>query len=360
VVELIRSAGTRVARLQGPVLLVLGSAWDFATLRRVDRWTDHVLLVSYLAALAVLVVVQQRLERGRSVPRFAERRSRWVYLGTQFLFGGLLSAYVVYYTRSATLGRSLVFLAVLVGLLVVNELAEAFLRRGVVPFLMLFLCVFCMLLVLLPVWSGLLVGFVPAGLGALLFVLGVVVLSGWPLDPAGPWRDLARAAGPPLTACTALLAVCVGLLELGLVPPVPLALAEAGMFHEVRREPDGYHLVHEDQGPWSWHDQDAVFHWQPGQPVWCFSAVFAPTGMTLEVVHRWQQRTPEGWIDRNRIEFEVHGGRDGGFRGYTRKEHVEPGAWRVIVETPRGVEIGRVRFDIVEGPVVREMVERVY
>ena len=58
--ELIRSVVARAARLQGPVLLVLGSAWDFATLRRVDRWTDHVLLVSYLVVLAVLLTLAYR------------------------------------------------------------------------------------------------------------------------------------------------------------------------------------------------------------------------------------------------------------------------------------------------------------
>jgi hypothetical protein len=360
VVGQIRSVWTRVARLQGPVFLVLGSVWDFATLRRVDRWTDHLLLVTYLLVLAVLVVIELRLESGRGVPPIAVRRARLVHLGTQFLFGGLLSAYVVYYTRSATLGRSLVFLGVLVALLVANELAEELVRRGAVRVLLMFLCVFCMLLVLLPVWSGRLVGFVPAGVGALMAVLVILLAGIWPPDAAMPWRDVARGIGPSLLACAALLGALVVLLEWGLVPPVPLALTEAGVFHEVRREADGYHLVYEDQGPWSWHDDDAVFRWTSGQPVWCFSAVFAPNGMHLEVVHRWQEQTPEGWVDRNRIQFEVTGGRDGGFRGYTRKEHVAPGRWRVIVETPDGTEIGRVRFDLVEGAPLRPLVERVY
>jgi len=338
----------RLATVQGPVLLVGGSAWDFATLRRVDRWTDHLLLVSYLLLLAVLVAMELRLERGVNVPGFVARRPRLVHLATQFLFGGLLSAYVVYYTKSATLGRSLVFLMVLVGLMVANELAERVLRREAVKIPLVFLCAFCMLLVLLPVWSGRLVGFVPAGIGALLFVLGVLVAGQGPIAPS-------------LAACGALLALLVGALELGLVPPVPLALSEAGAFHDVRRADDGYHLVFEDQGFWPWNEQDEVFRWMPGQRVWFFSAVFAPIGMNLEVVHHWQQWTEQdGWADRNRIPFEMTGGRDGGFRGYTYKEQVAPGPWRVVVETAAGQEIGRVRFDIVEAAPVRDLVERVY
>jgi len=343
-----RRARQRLATVQGPVLLVGGSAWDFATLRRVDRWTDHLLLVSYLVVLALLVAVELRLERGANVPAFVARRARLVHLATQFLFGGLLSAYVVYYTRSATFGRSLTFLLVLVALLVTNELAERLLQQGAVRIPLVFLCAFCMLLVLLPVWSGRLVGFVPAGIGALLFVLGVLV--------AGQAR-----IAPSLAACGALLVLLVGALELGLVPPVPLALAQAGAFHDVRRAEDGYHLTYEDQGAWSWNNDDGVFHWTPGQRVWFFSAVFAPIGMHLEVVHHWQQWTePDGWVDRSWIPFEVTGGRDGGFRGYTYKDQVTPGPWRVIVETAAGQEIGRARFDIEQAPPVRASVERVY
>ena len=133
---------------------------------------------------------------------------------------------------------------------------------------------------------------------------------------------------------------------------MPLALSEAGAFRDVRREPDGYHLVFE---------RGRKVHWMPGERVWCFSAVFAPIGMELEVMHRWQHWTDaEGWTDNNRIPFDVTGGRDGGFRGYTYKEHVTPGPWRVIVETAAGREIGRVRFDVVEGPPVRPLAERVY
>ena len=44
----------------------------------------------------------------------------------------------------------------------------------------------------------------------------------------------------------------------------------------------------------------------------------------------------------------IAGGREGGYRGYTIKQRVMPGDWRVDVETPEGRIIGRVSFRVEE------------
>jgi hypothetical protein len=335
---------------RGPLFLVAGSAWDFATLSRVDAWLDNVLLVTYLATLSGLLVLERRLGAQRWVPAWIAARTAWVGTGAQFLFGGLFSAYVVYYSRSASFGRSLVFLLVLVGLLLANELAEHHLTTPRVRLPVYGLVVATFLLVFLPVHTHVFVGLGTAGPIALALVLGVGVLAGDGLV------DLAKNVA---TAAGVLVALRV-LIALGLVPPVPLALAEAGAFHDVRRRADGYHLAYEAPGWRVWQDHDAVVHWTEGQTVWVFSAVFAPTGMEFDVIHHWERWDAEqGWVTTDRLDFDLTGGRSGGYRGYTNKRNVAPGPWRVLVETGDGTEIGRVRFEVVPGAAA-ELVQRVY
>lgn len=38
--------------------------------------------------------------------------------------------------------------------------------------------------------------------------------------------------------------------------------------------------------------------------------------------------------------------RNEGFRGFTKKENIFPGKWRVDIKTERDQVVGRVRFDV--------------
>ena len=50
----------------------------------------------------------------------------------------------------------------------------------------------------------------------------------------------------------------------------------------------------------------------------------------------------------DRIPIAIAGGRERGYRGYTVKQRVTPGNWRVDVETAEGRVIGRVSFRVEE------------
>jgi hypothetical protein len=57
----------------------------------------------------------------------------------------------------------------------------------------------------------------------------------------------------------------------------------------------------------------------------------------------------------------IAGGREAGYRGYTTKSKLDPGEWRVDVETKDGRVIGRIGFHVEEGsgePVQLETIER--
>ena len=134
------------------------------------------------------------------------------------------------------------------------------------------------------------------------------------------------------------------------IPPVPLAMRFGGAFHHVSRTDAGFHLRFE-QPAWYqfWIESDTPFHYTGGETVYCFAAVFAPTRLRTQIYHHWRvyDETARAWVSTDRIGYAVEGGRDRGYRGYTFKRNVRPGAWRIDVETDAGRVIGRIRFDVV-------------
>ena len=82
-----------------------------------------------------------------------------------------------------------------------------------------------------------------------------------------------------------------------------------------------------------------------------FSSIFAPTDFKKSILHRWKwyDKRKDEWVFVEDIGFDITGGRDNGFRGYTYKGNVRPGQWEVDVITNEGLVLGVIDFEIVEG-----------
>ncbi len=348
----------RLGPLASVAFFLVGFGWDALTLVRVDRLLDNLLLGAYLAVLVVLLVLDHHVGQDPSQwPRLA-RRAGWLRAGVQFLFGGLFSAYLVFYGRSASVGPSAIFVLILAGLFVVNEFLQHLIRGVWLRLVMLGLVAFAFLLFALPV----LLGFASAGLVVVAatlsggLVLGVARLMLLDADRPQPWR---RPVALALALGTALFAVD----RLGWVPPMPYAVVEIGVFHSVeRQEADSLHararyqLGYERPSWWTpWVDDDHAFRQRDGESAHLFTAIFAPTGFTASIVHRWQRwDAAQGWVDTDRIDVTrrgaLRGGDDLGYRTWSKKTKLTPGPWRVLVETPEGRELGRYSFDVLPGP----------
>nr|MBA2321865.1 DUF2914 domain-containing protein [Deltaproteobacteria bacterium] len=167
-----------------------------------------------------------------------------------------------------------------------------------------------------------------------------------PLPPRlGDPSRLPNALARGLVTWTAILGGLVLLAEVGAIPPVPLALAEAGIFRDVRRDGGHVALTFEPRGLWP--SDESRFLFRPGDRVFCFTAIFAPRGAELALAHAWERWDPAGrWVETDRNPWSMHGGRDGGWRSWTAKSNVSPGEWRVRILTADDIEVGRVRFSI--------------
>lgn len=343
-----------------------GVAWNALTLGRIDAPGTQLKLLVTLLVLGALLVVERRLHERRTGWDLLEQRGAGlVGLATLSAIGSLFNAYVVLYFKSAANLKMWLFGGLLLGAVAFARLLKERAGGEHVRLVTFLLCSFSLFLFWIPLSTGRLGGGVFA-LSALLALLlnGLVLLaSRLHLRDVPAWVRAPREAPSPLFptsrgevvshvgAWGGTLAL-LGLLSLvGAIPPVPLALVEAGVFHEVARGAEGY-VARYEPPPWHapWRDQDRPFHLDRGDRVTFFTALFAPSGMDFTVVHRWQYKDPErGWVDEDRLSYRVSGGREAGFRGSTRKSAVRPGKWRIIVETAEGREIGRRRFRVVEG-----------
>jgi hypothetical protein len=330
-----------------PALFFGGVTWDALTLQRIDALLDNLILGIYLLLLGGFVVLGTLARNDRPLPRAFQKLSTWAPGAIQFLAGGLFSAYVIYYTRSASFTTASLFLLVLVALLVANELIWSRLWSTYVLIGIYFLAVFCYFTFFMPTVLGtmglgvfLTSGFVSAGL-----VIALILY----LDRHRVFGGTASFLGA-IGVVLSLLGLVVLFYVNHWIPPVPLALRDGGVYHDVDREGDAF-VLHYEAPPWHrpWTQQDDPFRLAPGDTVHCFAAVFAPTDLQTKIYHHWQYYDAERktWVDTDRIGYRVVGGRRNGYRGVTFKRHVHPGPWRVTVETPDRRPIGRIRFDVV-------------
>jgi hypothetical protein len=130
---------------------------------------------------------------------------------------------------------------------------------------------------------------------------------------------------------------------LGWIPPVPLAVQDMGIYHEIRKTDGQYILLHEKPFWKFWHQGDQSFKAQPGDKIYFFASVYSPARFSDLVYLHWYFKDPrEGWQSTDRIPMQVSGGREAGYRGFSIKENYEDGEWRVSVESTDGREIGRM------------------
>ena len=332
-----------------------GVTWDALTLQRIGALIDNTILGIYLVLLGGFIVLTLLDRNDRPLPQPLDALSTWSIGAIQFLAGGLFSAYVIYYTRSASLTTSSLFLLVLVGLLVANELVWSQKRSCYLLIGLYFLAIFCYFTFLLPVVLGTM-GF-KIFLASGLLSIGIIFVILLFLHYHGVFGSWGSFFGAILLVGT-LFGGLVTFYVQQWIPPVPLALHHVGVYHDVEKKGNAF-LLRQEKGSkarfWSQKGDDP-FYYTAGDTVHCFAAIYAPTALRTRVAHHWQRYVPsrDAWMETDRITYKVVGGRRRGYRGVTYKRHLKPGHWRISVETAAGRPIGRIRFKVVEADSSRQ------
>ncbi|MDZ7694158.1 MAG: DUF2914 domain-containing protein [Balneolaceae bacterium] len=99
-----------------------------------------------------------------------------------------------------------------------------------------------------------------------------------------------------------------------------------------------------------WRDYSPTFYWQEGDSVFVYTSIFAPADLKKSVYHRWRWFSPHtrDWEVTDEISYEIIGGREGGYRGYTFKKQMMAGDWNVEVVTEEGLVLGSINFVVSE------------
>lgn len=326
---------------------VFGFLTDVFTLTRIDHLFTEILLFSYLAVASAGIFFVSLLDEKKLPESYARFRPVVVVL-IQFAFGGLFGRYFLHYFGSASLFTSWPFILILAGLLIGNEFARKYYGRFVFNLSIFYLTVLFFLTFYIPVVLGQMGDTIFLVSGALS--IGVILLYLKVFFRYLP--ELINAhRGILITLIFGIYATTNVLYFTRIIPPLPLGLHDVGVYYSVDRTEKGYEVQSALQSYnllQKWLHLRTTMYITEGMPVYVYSAVFAPINFGTTVVHQWERydTTENVWIPGGKISFPIIGGEDRGYRGYSFKNNVTPGLWRVNIETENGLVIGRTTFRV--------------
>ncbi len=339
--------------------LLAGFVFDSLTLNRIDSLIDNIWLgVNLLSICVCLVLINKEENMGEGGDGW---KHFWLLNILQFSFGALLGASFIFYFRSAALAVSWPFLVMLLSAMIANEVFKKHYERLIFQISFLYLSLFIFSIFLLPL--------IFRRIGAVMFLfsgavslavlwLFILMLNRLAKERfKNSWRRIWLSVG-------GIFVVMNVLYFTNLIPPIPLSLKDAGVFHNVEKLPDGNYRVleEEERGIMRYLDWRPEAHLIPGNTLFAYSAIFSPAELDASVVHEWQHfdEKKDEWVTESRIPLRLSGGRAEGYRTFSSKAYLPAGKWRVNVSTSRGQVIGRINFEVVPAehmPIIRAVVK---
>lgn len=345
-----------------PAIAFLGGfGWDSITLGRVVKGTDLLFLLAYYTGALVMVILlakapslieteseTDKTSSNEETPAQATNvlsrnsikinRISWAL---QFCFGSLFSALVVCYFKSSGSLASLILVLLLAGLLVGNE----FLKKHYESF-GVSLAFFCLLGTMFLNFT---IPHIVHRIGFLPFFFSTLISFGICLII---WK-ISHKSKQNLIAPIAISVLLIFVYLMNWVPPVPLVLKQ----HIVCQNFDRTTYSCDIDEPSTLQKlglSSPTVHKIPGNEVYYLSSVYAPTALKAPIEYRWYYEDPKTGKYRltdkiTSSRMTVKGGREDGYRSYSKKKNVPPGMYRVETAYKNGAVIGSSTFEVFEG-----------
>ncbi len=331
------------------LFFIIGFIWDSLTLGRIDRLYDRIILCTYLVSLSGCLYLFNLSGDGKWKDTFIERFEEYLPLAIQFFLGGLCSAYVIYFSRSVSFSKTVIFFIILVVLLFANELLKKRISNKYLQFGAYFFVNFTFFTFFIPVLVKYMNTFIfiTSGLISLASTIALLVY----IYNSSPTTQKEVHKGKMLGMIIGIYVTINAFYAFNLIPPVPLALDTGIVAHSIEKK-NGEYLVSYERTEWYkfWRKNRKAYIHKPGDNMYVFTSIFAPSNLNKKVAHRWKWFSPHTneWEVIDDINFEITGGRDEGFRGYTFKSNVMEGLWKVDVITKEGLVLGIIDFEIIQ------------
>ncbi len=334
-----------------------GFIWDALTIGRSVNASDLLILSAYLIGtipiiwwLAKKTIVPSVIQAVNVEPSVNSEgvvlnsavavpeswKTRLPYILLQFLFGSLFCALFILYFKSSSHVTAIMWSIGLGALLVANEFLETAYKRFTLTWTLFGFCAILLLNFVLP--------FLVGSVHAFWFFMSILLA----LTLTQMLKNKISAQLGNIIPAYVVAALIALAYVLDVIPPVPLVKRDIQVGVALNKVA-GEYVIQQDKAPWwiFWRSTLDSVHINAGDKVYCVSAVFAPAGLEAKLYHRWQRYdAKKGWQTMSRIGFSLAGGRNNGFRGYTYKQNVAYGKWRVIVETENERTITVHEFEI--------------
>lgn len=342
-------------------MFVIGFVVDNFTLPGATHPASHIIVVAYLLVCVTILLIVQFIEERpeRMNGKIPTIIVSWAPPILQLCLGALFSALFIFYMRSSAFSGSWFFLLLFAMAALGNELFRTRSERLEFQFATIFLVLYAYLIYALPVAFSMLspaTFYLSGALAATIALLVFLLLLG-----TAP-RAAKKALGRSSFAITVLLVLFNTFYVFNIIPPIPLVLKQANVYHGITKDALGRFIAREETNSAPRYlGFTPEFHTTPGGSASVFTAVFAPSQLTAPLRHEWQYRNAISgeWETRLMVDFPILGGREGGYRGYSEKTHIEEGVWRVIVKTGDGRRVGTISFKVVlvaDMPTYKEVV----
>lgn len=337
---------SRHERSLGAGLFTLGFITDLFTFGLLPVGVVNIFFISYLVLAGVCTFGTHLISVYRERDVWWRKTLSVLFpLAGQYALGGLLSGFVVFYAKSSVIAVSWPFLLLLIVVYGGNEYFRKHKEKLVFQSVLFFFALYAYTIFALPLILGM--------MGPWIFIgstLSAMVMF-------GAFLFLLKAVNAPRYTENrpSIIAWSLGLILLingayfaGYIPPIPLVLSHAEVYHELSRQ-GGVYSVRTDAPKAWWNPFPRTVEHTAGTPLFVFSSVKAPTAFSTSITHQWEYFTGEEWEQRGRVSFPMTGGRQAGYRGYSLAENPEEGKWRVTISTG-GQVIGRLTFFVKEVP----------
>ncbi|MCK0136129.1 DUF2914 domain-containing protein [Arenibacter sp. S6351L] len=338
-----------------PILFFIGGfIFDTLTLGRIDRLYDLSVLCLHMTSLTITLYLYNLADDGKWNNTILERFKEYYPLAIQFFFGGLSSAYVIYYSRSVSMSKTVFFLIILLVLLFANEILKKRISNKYLQFSVYFFISFTFFTFMVPVLIKEMNPniFILSGLISLITTLALIAI----IYRASPSTRAEIHLGKLIGIVFSIYLIINIFYFFRLIPPVPFALSNGIVAHQVKVENNNYLVTYEtDEWYVFWRKHRLKFIQKPNEDVYVFSSIFAPTSLEKSVFHRWKwfNNTTQEWEIIEDIGYDITGGRDGGYRGYTYKNNLVEGLWKVEVLTQEELVLGIIDFEVITSDTIQ-------
>lgn len=338
----------RTHKKYAPLLFfMLGFLWDSLTLGRIDRLYDIVVLCSHMTLLTISIYLYNLVDTENGNTKFLLKYGLYLPLAIQFFFGGLSSAYVIYFSRSVSLSKTAAFFVLLLILFVANEflrkrISNKYLQFGFYSFVNFIFFSFFIPIVLKKMNTTI---FIVSGIVSFVSTISLFLL----VYSSSYQVKIEISKIKMIGLLVSIFIFINSCYYFKLIPPVPLALEKGIVAYNIDIKNNKYLVTYEvDDWYYFWRDHKVDFNKSTNEPVYVFTSIFAPTDLKKQIFHRWKwfDETNKQWQVVEEIGYKITGGRSDGYRGYTYKNNIWDGSWKVEVVTKEDLVLGVVDFTI--------------